>query len=98
MKRVTIYLPEGLYEELKEMKRKGKIRSISEFLRNLIVYAMRLPRGIYRRITVEEWRPITRNKEEEEREVKVGYGAHHHEIMSQLKAVLARRMRNAGRN
>jgi len=77
---------------------------MSEFLRNLIVYAMHMENNakvqpdktlyrIYR--TRNEWRPI---KKPEERGL-IGYGNIHAELMQQLKQVLAiRRKRMMGDN
>jgi len=85
MKRVTILLPEKLYEEIRRLKDEGKIKSMSEFLRNLIAYAMhingkeRAPRVIVK----QDWSvPIgkPRNEKPEERGL-IGYGKVHAELM-----------------
>jgi len=102
MKRVTILLPEALYNEIKKLKEEGKIKSMSEFLRNLIAYAMhingkeRAPRVVIPRISVPIGKP--RNEKPEEKGL-IGYGKVHAELMQQLKQVLAiRRKRIMGDN
>jgi len=60
MKRVTIYMPHKLYEELLKMKKDGYINSISEFLRTITTLYVKYggqQRVIYkeREITVENY-------------------------------------------
>ena len=91
--RVSVFLPESLYEELKRLKDEGKIRSMSEFIRNIVVYAMSY-RGVeYRRKVVveEEWKPIPRKEKKPEERGLIGYGSVHAELIAQLKRALAER-------
>lgn len=95
MKQVSVLLPASVIDELRKLKEEKKIKSISEFLRNLIIYAMYYGSRntiSYRRVTVEEWRMLPmRDIDELRKETRVGYGEHHSEIMKQLREALKNR-------
>ena len=94
MKVLWIRVPQSIYEELRRLKKEKKIRSISEFVRNLLIYYLEyLPLGGYQgRVVVRETvREISFEmvRRPDKKEMLVGYGEAHNEIMSQLKKALA---------
>jgi len=95
LKYISVGLPEKVYEQLKKMKKEGKIASISEYVRHLIYMALEggfsAPRVKYvRRAIVEEevWTPPPKK---EEKDVVPIYGKHTAELMKQLKIAIQKR-------
>jgi len=91
---VSILLPDKVVDELKKLKKEKKIRSVSEFLRNIILHYLHFGYGtvvVRRRVEYEEWSIIRRDIDELRRDARAGYGDAHNEIMSQLRAVLEER-------
>ena len=96
MRRVTVFLPEKLYEEISRLKREGKIRSISEFVRNIVALYLGFQRVVWERrfeakieyAELLSYHPISSRPQSSG---KVGYGVHHREVVKQLLEVFKKR-------
>jgi len=93
VRRIVVYLPDKLYEELEKLKRERKILSISSFVRSLIrSYFFGEPSSqvVYTRsITLQEQVIIPRRRLETQR-VAV-YGKHQLEVVKQLKLAIQKK-------
>jgi len=99
LKRVNVLLPVRIYDMLKEMRKKGEINSVSEFLRNIIIYALSFGGNPSQpRVKVKETiikREITYEiKNNLFRDTRRGFGSYHGEILSQLKNAIKKRRNN----
>ena len=96
-KYISVGLPDNIYFKLKEMKKRGEIMSISEFVRHLIYGALGEYQGrqirFIRRATIEEEvrlpLPLPRKPKRDTK--KAIYGAYQHEILKQLKIAINKR-------
>ena len=99
LKRVNVLLPVRIYDMLREMRKRGEIKSVSEFLRNIIIYALSFGgRPSQPTIRVKETiikREITYEiKNNLFRDTRRGFGSYHGEILSQLKNAIKKRKRD----
>lgn len=95
MKTLYVRVPERIYEELKRLKKEKKIKSMSEFVRNVLTLYMEYGGQVVvkRKISIEEeWRPIQKKELTPEERGWIGYKAEvRAELMAQLKKALAER-------
>lgn len=96
LKRVNVLLPVRIYDMLREMRKGGEIKSVSEFLRNIIIYALTFG-GHPNQPTVRVKETIIKREITYEiknnlfRDTRRGFGSHHSEILSQLKNAIKKR-------
>lgn len=102
MRSISVLLPEAIYYKLKRMKDKKQIKSISEFVRNLLIQYLLFEskrRVVYMRetIAIEETRRAFIQKaaivKKPRHEFKPIFGSHQREVLQQLKEALAKRRR-----
>ena len=90
MRKVQVYLDDETYQQLLDMKRKGKIKSLSEFLRSIILlYLTSRPTPVKPVKMVEEQLVVYRKRRlvkpvDERRKLWV-------EVQKELKKVFAKR-------
>jgi len=100
MRKISVYVPDPVYKVLRKLVEEKKVKSMSEFIRNVLVLYLEFggnghvssrPNGTSPRLSPIPRPPSTNKPKRPEERGLIGYGAVHAELIAQLKAVLKKR-------